>query len=92
MRQPVPFKLVPVLPPNKDKVANVKPRAQSELINPNKQVVVSTASTRSAISVSSNRNQVLLAPTVGKQIQDEAVMLEDEAIVSMIMGSASTIV
>ena len=92
MHQPLPFKLVPVLPPNKNKVVNVNSSAQSEINKANKQVVVSTAPTQSVINLSSNRNPVLLAPTEGIQVQDEAMMLEDEAIVSIIMGSAPTIV
>ena len=63
--------------------------AQGEI---NKQVVVSTAPTQSVINVSSNRNHVLLAPIVGLQVQYETMMLKDEAIASIIMNSARTIV
>ena len=89
MHQLVPFKLVPVLPPNKNEIMNVNSSAQGEIT---KQVVVSAAPTQSVINVSSNRNPVLLAQTVGIQVQDETMMLEDEATVSIIMGSARTIV
>ena len=86
--QPRPFKLVPVLPPNKKIITNVKPSAQSELIMPNKQVEGGIALIQSVI----NCDQVLRASTVCIQIQEEAMMLRDDAIVSMIMGSAPTIV
>ena len=89
--QPVPFKLTPVLPPRKNKVSNVNLSAQSEISQPNKQLVVSTTQTQPVTSVSSNRNPASPELTVGMQVDDEAMMLEDEAIVSMMMISAPTI-
>ena len=49
-------------------------------------------STQEVINVSNNHNPVLRAPAVGSQVPDDVMMLEDAAIVSIIMGSEEAVV
>ena len=87
VHQPKPFKLVPVLPPIKNKIATATLGAQSGI---NKQG--RTVSTHAQINVSNNYYPILRAPTVGSQIPDDVMMLEDAAIVSIIMVSEKAVV
>ena len=86
VHQPLPFKLVPVLPPSKNKIITTKSGAPS---GTNRQAAVSIVPIQLTINVSSNSNPVL--PTVDTPAQDKAMMLEDAAIVSIIIGDEGMI-
>ena len=84
----LPFKLIPVRPPNKNKIVNINSSNQCKTSVPDKQVVKMTAWIQSVINSSVDRNSVPMTQIIHTPVQDEAMMLEDEAIVSLIMASA----